>query len=484
MQKVTGEQFANNAVWKFFELIIRKSIGLVISTILARLLMPEAYGIVALTTVFITFSDIFIQNGFNIALVRKGEISEDDYSTVMILSLLFTTGLYLIFFFSAPTVAIFYNTPELKIVLRVLTISLFFRAIASVIRAKGTRELKFREMSIVTVVENIMAGIIGLFFAYRGFGVWALIAQQMSAAFLDLILLSFAFHWKYRITFRIAIVKEMFSFTIGVLGSSFMDFLGSNVNSLVVGKAYSSVELGYMNRGNMYPEVIGLNTYNAINSVLLPTLASRQNDRQALRNVVRKVTSLTEYILVPMMIGLIGISRNFIAVFLTEKWMPCRLILICSCLNYLINPVRTIGANVFYALGESRITLKIEIIRVISVLINLFVTIVMLKKSIYTLAFINLMILFLIAFITQIYVRKLIGYTFKEFFSDIFPSILLSIPILIVTFEIERVMDNNIIKLLLQIVLGSGIYLAGSMLTKNKNFSKLIDFVSRRLRKQ
>ena len=294
MEKVTGQQFAENAMWKFLEMIVQKIVGLVISTILARLLLPEVYGIVALTTVFITFSDIFILNGFNVALIRKEQTTEKDYATVMLMSLLFALVLYVVFFVSAPWLAEFYHTPQLIKVLRILTVILFFRAIATVIRAKGTRELRFKEMSVVSVTANIFAGLAGLVLAYRGFGVWALVAQQISAALWDMILLSVIFHWKYRLCFQTETIREMFSFTMGVFGASFMDFLGNNANSLVVGKAYSPTELGYMNRGNMYPEVIGLNTYNAISSVLLPTLASRQNDRKEIRNVVRSVVSITE----------------------------------------------------------------------------------------------------------------------------------------------------------------------------------------------
>lgn len=484
MQKVSGTQFANNAIWKFLELIVRKLIGLVISTILARILLPEAYGIVALTTVFITFSDIFILNGFNVALIRKDRVSEEDYSTVMILSLVFTTVLYCLFFFSAPAVASFYKTPELKGVLRTITILLFFQSVATVIRAKGTRELRFREMSIVTVIENVTAGFIGLYMAYKGFGVWALVFQQVSAAFLDMVLLSIVFRWKYRFAFRVGIVRDMLSFTAGVLGSSFMDFLGNNANSLVVGRTYSSTELGYMNRGNMYPEVIGLNTYNAINSVLLPALASRQNDRKAMHDVVRKVVSVTEYIILPLMIGLAGVSRNFIIVFLTKKWLPCLIILNCACINYMIQPIRSIGSNVFYALGESKTIMRVEGFRVLAMLANLITVIVLLRKSIYVLVFGNLVIAFCVLLIMQKFVSRAIGYTYKELFMDVLPTVLLSVPMLAVALMIDRVLPHNVLSLTLQILAGAAVYLIGSWITKNKNFLVIKNTAYERIKKK
>lgn len=483
MEKVTGQQFANNAIWKFFEMIVQKFVGLIISTVLARMLLPEAYGIVALTTVFITFSDIFILNGFNVALIRKEQTTENDYATVMMMSLLFALVLYVIFFVYAPVLAVFYNSPELVKVLRTITTILFFRAVSTVIRAKGTRELKFREMSVVTVTGNISAGLIGLILAYRGYGVWALVGQQVSAAVFDLILLSAVFHWRFRLCFNRTTIREMFSFTMGVVGSSFMDFLGNNANSLVVGRAYSPTELGYMNRGNMYPEVIGLNTFNTISSVLLPTLASRQGDRREMKIVVRRVVSITGYILFPMMIGLIGISRNFIVVLLTDKWLPCLGIMICSCINYLVNPIRSIGYSIFYALGESKTTLKIEVIRMIMMLINLFLIIIFLNRSIYDLAIINLLIAFLILFITQWYVKKSVNYSYKELFTDIFPAALLSLPMLIVTVVAGGIVKDHFLALLLQIVLGAGVYLCGSILTKNANLKILYRYAAERITK-
>lgn len=483
MQRVTGKQFADNAMWKFIELMAHKLIGLAISTILARLLLPETYGIVALTTVFISFADIFILNGFNVALVCKENVSETEYSSVMILSLAFTSMLYVVFFFSAPVIAAFYDTSELESVFRVVTILLFFRSIAAVIRAKGTRELRVREMSIITVIENVSAGLVGLFLAYRGYGVWALVAQLVVASFLDMVLLSAVFRWKYHLYFQTCTVKEMLSFTMFVLASSLMDFLGNNVSSLVVGRAYSSAELGYMNRGNMYPEVIGLNTYSAINSILLPALASRRNDKKAMHDVVREVVSSTGYMLFPLMLGLACVSRNFIVVLLTDKWIPCRIIMVCSCINYLINPIRAIACNVFYALGESKITMRVERLRLVAMLINLVVTIVWLKQSIYVLALTNLMIAFCVMLITQLLVKKEIGYTFCELFSDMKSSLFLSCPMVVVVLYIDFAMPHNILTLLFQIVMGAGLYLLGSCFTKNKNYVRIKAIALERIKK-
>lgn len=482
MEKVSKNQFADNALWKFLEIIVRKVISLIISTIIARLLVPEAYGVVALTTVFITFSDIFILNGFNIAIIRKERVEDEDFSTVMILSLGFSLIIYLILFFAAPVLASFYKSPELKSVLRVITILIFFQSVATVIRAKGTRELQFKKMSLVTIIGSVAASIIGLIMAYKGFGVWALVAQQVLSNFFDMVLMAVIFHWKFICKFSMKRAKEMVKFTLGVLGASFLDFLGNNANSLVIGKAYSPTELAYYNRGNMYPETISLNTYNSINSVLLPTLATRQNDIAEMKRIVRKVIALTEYIIIPMMFGLLAVSDRFVPVLLTTRWSSCIPIMICACVTYAINPIRAIGYSVFYARGESRRSVRIELVRSITMLLNLVITIVLLKKSIYVLAASNVIITLLVAITTQIQVKQCIHYQFRELAIDLMPTLLMSGVMVLLVRLITFITIPDAAILVLQLFVGFLAYMVMSVISKNKNFFFLYNYIKKKIK--
>lgn len=479
MKKVTEKQFASNSIWKFMELFSKKAIALVLSTILARLLSPEVYGVVALTTVFITFSDIFITNGFNIALIRKEDAKAVDYSTVMVMSLIFSACLYLIFFVVAPFLADFYETQEFGAVLRVLTLLIFLKSISTVIKAKATRELQFKRMSLVSVITSTMASVIGICLAYNGFGVWALVAQQLLANLFDVIALSIVFRWNYSLNVSVSSAKQMTKFTMGVLGTSFLDFLGNNVNSLVIGKAYTSTDLGYYNRGNMYPETISLNMYNSITSVLLPTLASRQNDNDEMKRVVRKVISVTTYIIYPMMFGLIAVSDKFVLVLLTDKWMPCIPILICASLNYSINPIRAIGYNVFYARGESSRCVKIEIFRSLIMISNLLITIFWMKQSIYVLSIVNVGIALVVAIITQVMVNKSIGYSVIELLTDIAPAMIMSIIMVVLVRCIALLPVGNASILLIQVFVGTMVYIALSAITKNSSFLFLLGYIKK-----
>lgn len=477
MEKVSATQFANNAMWKLMDIFARKMISMVISIILARLIAPEAYGVIALTIVFITFSDIFLLNGFNIALIRKESTDEIDYSTVMCMSLAFSTVLYAVIFLAAPYVALFYDSPKLKSVLRVITILLFFQAVTTVIRAKGTRELAFKKMSISTFISNISAGVIGVILACFDFGVWALVAQQVLANLFDMIVMMIMFRWHFSLRFSSMVARQLSRFTFGVLSTSFLDFLGNNVCSLVVGKSYSTVDLGYYNRGNMFPETIGLNTFNAINSVLLPAMASRQNDAEDLKRVTRRVMSLTEYIIFPMMFGLIGVSDVLVPLLLTEKWIPSISLMNFFCIIYAVNPIRTIGYNVFYAKGESKITVRIEIMRALLMIANLLVIVVLLKKPILWMLAGNAVISIIVAMVTQFLVKQSIGYSFMELLTDILPALIMSILVMLIARAIGFLNIGRLPLLILQMSAGAGFYVLASIIMNNRNFRLVLDYV-------
>ena len=325
-------------------------------------------------------------------------------------------------------------------------------------------------MSFIAIGGNGAASIIGLGMAYKGFGVWSLVAQQVLASFFDMLFLLIVFKWRFMWHFSISKAKDMLRFTFGVLGASFLDFIGNNASALVVGRVFNASEIGIMNRGNMYPETICLNMYNSINGVLLPTLSSRQNNIDDLKRVVRKVVSLTEYVILPLMIGLIAISDDFVSVLLTHKWDACIPIMICACMYYAINPIRSIEYTVFYAMGKSERNLKIESIRFIAMILNLFVTIIILRQSIYMLFYANVLIAVSIVIFTHFQVYKCIGYKLSELFSDIYPSLIMSGIMGAVVKYVSLITKESLIILAVQGLIGIAVYGFLSVISHNDNY--------------
>lgn len=477
MERVTKKQFANSVIWKFTDIVFRKIIGFIIAMLLARLIEPEAYGIIALTTVFIAFSDIFILNGFNVALVQKKTISDKDYSTVFCMSFIFSVILYLSFFFSAPFVADFYNSAELKYVLRIIAVVILFQSVTTVIRAKATREMAFKKMAISSSISSVFAGIVGVIFAYHGYGVWALVVQQLLSSCLDMVFMIIFFSWKVSFRFSKRIAYSVSKFSFGVISTAFLDFCGNNMSSLVIGKSYSTIDLGYYNRGNMLPETVGLNVYNAINGALLPTLASHQSNRDELKQITRKIMSLSVYIIFPLMFGFIGISEILIPVILTDKWIPIIPLMDVFCLYYAINPIRAIGYNVFLAKGESRLCVLIEVLRFILMLFCLIVVVFIIKGSVYFLLLTNFIVSIIVVLVTQFLLQKFIGYKLQELLVDILPSFIMSIIILFLVKWISWTgVAEGIVLLCMQIVSAVMLYITSSILSKNNNFMMIYQY--------
>lgn len=476
MEKVTSSQFASSALWRFVDVISRKIVTLFVSILLARMIAPEAYGVVALTMVFIVFCDIFILNGFNVALIRKEETSPIDYSTVMTMSLSFTFIMYFFIWFCAPLFAAFYDSPDLCPVLRVITLLLFFESVSSVIRAKATRAMQFKEMTIAAFTSSLVSGGIALALAYMGMGVWALVVQQVSSNLIEMIMLLIVFRWRMSFNFSSDVAMSMMRFTLGVLGTSFLDFFGNNFTNLIVGKAYSTKDLGYMNRANILPETVGLNAYNSINSVLLPTLSSRQNNDAEMKTVLRKVMSLTMYVILPLMFGLIGSANVLIPVLLTDKWIPSVPLMYFCCLYYAINPIRAIGYSAFYAKGQSRFSVQVEVVRSLLMVAGVLL-VVILKLSLLYVLLSNLLVSLIVVLTTQHKVRGLLDYTFAELWTDICPSLMMSTVMCSVIFMIGMIPWNQIVILILQVTIGTVVYLLLSYLTGNSNYALVKDYI-------
>ena len=261
-----------------------------------------------------------------------------------------------------------------------------------------------------------------------------------------------------------------------MLGASFLDFFGNNVCSLVIGKSYSTKDLGYYNRANIFPETIGLNAYNSINSVLLPTLASVQSDRDAMKRVTRKVMSLTEYIILPMMFGLIGVANVLIPVLLTDKWVSSIPLMYFCCIYYAINPIRAIGYNVFYARGDSRLSVKIEMLRATLMIIGILVVVFLFQKALIYVLLSNALISLVVAVTTHSKVKLCIGYSFRELCSDILPSLAMSLIMMLLVFWLGSIQMNKVLLLIIQILIGGAIYAGMSFLTNNINFIILKDY--------
>lgn len=473
-EKVSKNKVISSLIWKFLERGGVQGVQFVLSIILARLVTPEDYGVIAILLVFIQIATVFIQSGFNTALIQKKESDDLDFSSTFYLSLFVAGILYVILFFASPFVAKFYKSETLTQLLRVISLTLFFGAVNSVQNAYVSKTMQFRRFFFSSMGAVIGSGIVGIVMAYKGGGVWALVAQQLVRDFLICIILWFTVKWRPKFIFSFARVKSLFSFGWKLLVSGLLDTVFRNIYNLIVGRIYDKETLGYFNRGHQFPQIIATNLDGSIQSVMLPTLSSHNDDVAEVKRITRRSISMSAFVLMPCMFGLAAVAEPLVKVLLTDKWLPCVPFLQLACISYAIYPIHTANLTGINALGRSDVFLKLEIIKKIITILNIVITI---PLGIYAMAIGQVISAFIASFINAWPNKKLMNYTYFEQLRDLMPSFLCSIVMAAGVWCLHFIPLSSIILLLLQIIVGAGVYILLCKIFKIETFSYFINTI-------
>lgn len=490
MEKVSKKQFTAGAFWKITETVAAKGVSFLISLVLLQILTPDDYGIIAITTTFTSLSDILIDGGFSTALVRKKDVDKYDYSSVFVASLFIATVLYIGMYIGSPFISSVYKRPELVNILRVVGIVLFIQAFASTRNALIHREMKFKLLFSCNLISSVISGIVGILAALNGFGVWSLVIQQLLQQLLATILLFIRLKWKFSFIFKWNRFCEIFKFSVGVMGAALLNYAGGSINNLLVGKVYSLTDLGYSDKGGQLPMQASLYTFSSMSSILLPTLASYQDAKDEFKRILRKVISMTSFLVFPMMLGMMAVSYELICVLFTEKWLPALRIMQFSCIYYIATPFMLINIQVFYALGHEFLRVKTEIIRLFLILVSLFLFVFYFHFSISELACVSAIIAVIIALVTYYEVKKLIDYRLIEVYKDMRKSFLSSCIMFIIVTSINFVL-RNILKfssdkvcLCICVFVGMVSYVLMSYWLKDESFFEIYSMVKKRIKRQ
>ena len=397
--------------WKLMERGGTQGIQFIVQIVLARLLLPEEYGLIALITVFITFANLFVQSGFNTALIQKKDADKMDFSSVFYLSLFVAGLLYVILFVTAQFIADFFREPQLVPLLRILSCTLFFGALNSIQNAYLAKNMMFKKLFFSSLGAIVVSGAIGVITAYSGWGVWALVAQQLVNQFVVTIILWFTIKWRPSLLFSFKRVTVLFSFGWKLLVSAVLCTLDRNIRTLIIGKNYSSDMLGFYNRGQQFPEIIGINIDGSIQSVLFPAFASHQDNLKKVKNMMRRAIMTSSFIMFPMMVGLAVVAEPLVKLLLTDKWVPAVPFLQISCAAEALIPIQTTNLQAINALGRSDIFLKLEIVKTIISLIILGISI---PFGIYAMAWGVFLSCVISTFINAYPNKKLLNYGYGE----------------------------------------------------------------------
>lgn len=467
----------SNVIWRFAERTGAQLVGFIVSIVLARILSPSDYGIVALVSVFTTIMQVFVDSGLGNALIQKKDADDVDFSTVFYTNIAFCLVLYLIIFISAPLIAKLYNNEDLIAVTRVLGLTIVISGVKNVQQAYVSRKMIFKKFFFATLVGTIGAGVLGITLAINGAGVWALVAQQIFNLTVDTIILWITVKWRPKKFFSFTRLKELFSYGWKLLVSSIIDTVYNNVRQLIIGKFYSSSDLAYYNKAKQFPELIVNNVNTSIDSVLLPTMSREQENKEKVRTMTRRAIKTSIYIMAPLMMGLAFTANNVIKILLTDKWSASVPYSIVFAITYMFWPVHTANLNAIKAMGRSDLFLKLEIIKKAVGVILLLLTF---RISVWAMA-LSFLISGVISQIINAWPnRKLLNYSYLQQFKDILPSIVLAVVMGIIVYLINFLRLPTLVTLIIQIILGAIIYIGGSALLKFESFSYVIDILKHR----
>ena len=472
------ETVMSNIIWRFAERCGAQGVSFIVSIILARLLEPEAYGTIALVTVFTNVLQVFIDSGLGNALIQKKNADDIDFSTVFYFNFVVCCLLYVVMFFMAPVISSFYNDKTLVNIIRTLCLTLVISGLKNVQQAYVSRTLQFKKFFFSSLAGTIGSAIVGIVMAYMGFGVWALVFQQIINVSVGTAILWLTVKWHPKKVFSFERLKGLFSFGWKLLISSLIDTFYNNVRQLIIGKMYTSTDLAFFNRGNQFPHIIVTNINTSIDSVLFPALSKEQDNIVRVRSMTRRSISVSTYIMAPLMMGLAFCAEPIVSIVLTDKWLACVPYLRIFCITYMFYPIHTANLKAIIALGRSDINLKLEIIKKVIGVILLVST---MWFGVMAMAYSMLASSILGQIINSWPNKRLLNYGYIEQLRDILPGIFLAIGMGIIILLVGLLHLNNIITLIIQVVLGVVIYLLGSILFHLESFDYLLEIIKSKL---
>lgn len=470
----TNNSIIGGLLWKLLERFGTQGLQFIIQIILARLLFPSDYGLLSLVVIFITIANVFVQSGLSTSLIQKKVVDQVDYSSVLYVSLGIAGILYCILYFTAPLIGIFYKNDSLILVLRVLALTLFPGAFNSIQNAIVSRTMQFKRLFYSSVGAGIASGIVGIYLAFHGYGIWALVFQQLTNQICITLILWLTVKWRPTLQFSLERVKVLYSFGWKLLVSALLETSYNELRSLIIGKIYTPTVLGYYNRGQQFPQLIISNINGSIQSVMLPALAAQQDYADRVKSMMRRSIVTSSFVVLPMMAGLAVVAEPLVLLLLTDKWLPSVPFLQIFCIIYALMPIHTANLQAINAMGRSDIFLKLEIIKKI---LGLSILAVALPFGVYVLALSGVMSGIISSFINAYPNKKLLNYGYGEQIKDILPSLLLSLVMGVIVYLLLFLGLSPLITMFLQIVVGAIVYVGLALLFKLECFTYLVQTI-------
>lgn len=470
----SSQSVLSNLIWRFMERCGSQLISFVVSVVLARLLAPELYGSIALVTVITSILQVFVDSGMANALIQKKDTDDLDYSSVFYFNLVFCLVLYLGLFLAAPFIARVYEDSSLVPVIRVLGLTLVVSGVKNVQQAYVSKTMQFRRFFFATLGGTLFSAVVGISMAYMGYGIWALVMQQLLNAAVNTAILWLTVGWKPRLAFSFTRLAGLISYGWKLLVSALLDTVYNKLYQLVVGIVYSSADLAYYNKADQLPVLVVENINSSIDSVLLPVLSAEQDKRLVVREMTRRAIKMSTYVMMPMMAGLAACAEPLVRLLLTEKWLPCVPYMQIFCVCYAFYPLHTANLNAIKAMGRSDMFLYLELVKKAVGILALVITMYM---GVFYMALSRIFTGVLSQLINAFPNKKLLDYPYLEQLKDMAPSILLSALMAAGVYLLTFLGLNDFATLALQLACGVALYVALSLLFRIDSFNYILSVI-------
>lgn len=471
------QKTVKGTVWSAVERFSVQGVQFIVMIVMARILTPEDYGLVGMLAIFLAVSQSLIDSGFSQALIRKMDRTEIDNCTVFYFNIVVGLVLYLTLYFLAPLVAKFYDAPAITSIMRVICISVIINSLVVVQRALYTVNIDFKTQAKASLSAAIVSGIIGITMAYKGFGVWSIVTQQLTNLGINAGLLWLFSKWRPRLLYSWKSFRELFSFGSKLMLSGLLDTLYKNIYTLVIGKVFNASSLGHYTRAHQFADFPSSNLTGIMQRVTYPVLCNIQEDDERLKNVYRRFLKLSAFIIFPLMLGLSAVSEPFVEIFIGRQWSYCSSLLQILCFSMMWFPIHAINLNLLQVKGRSDLFLRLEIIKKTIGVTILCVTIPM---GLTVMCFGQIVSSIIALTVNTYYTGKLIGVGFFKQMKDLLPTTLLSLVMFAIVFTVVHLIDDIYLQLLCGIIVGIVIYISASILFRFKEIEELKSLITRK----
>lgn len=479
MAESLKKQTFHGVIWSAAERFSLQGVQFLIGIIMARLLTPDDYGLIGMLAVFMSISQVFIDGGMSVALVQLKERKDSDFSTAFFLNLFVSIAFYLILFISTPLIARFFNQPLLESITKIYTICLVVNSLAAVNKTKLTISVDFKTLAKISVTSAIISGVIGIYFAYSGYGVWALVIQALVSSGLMTILSFYYVRWYPKLKlFTKESFQSLFGFGSKLLVAQLISQVYTNLYSLAIGKKFNAASLGYYTRANQFTTLVSNNLTDILARVSLPVLSKVQDNDEQLVGIYSRYLKSAVFVVFPVVLGLCGVAKPLVLILLTDKWADTILLLQILCIGQLTTVVTQVNLNLLYVKGRSDLVLKLEIAKKSIAFLILALSIILCDVTGVCIG-LTLYSYFAVCMNTY-YTKKILNYGLVDQIKDIYPYLALSVLILSECLLITHFIENSYLSLSISLAISVVTYTTISYLAKFEGFTELINILKKK----